>query len=72
MSLRALFTSILVATCFAIVAPTIASAGATTLQDSNPCTFCYVNPYTGELTCFHGVSIGDTNCQCFANTCALV
>ncbi len=71
MSLRTLCTVALVASCIAVVAPTVASADANAEQQQ-VCTFCSWNPYTYQLVCFTGATIGDTACHCWAHNCALV
>jgi hypothetical protein len=72
MSLRTLCTSAIVLSGFVLIAPTATNASALAHEKANPCTWCGINPYTGGIYCVSGATIGDTGCQCWTNTCALV
>jgi hypothetical protein len=45
---------------------------STAQEEPSYCTQCIFSPYTYQLICYGGASIGDDNCYCFTFTCALV
>lgn len=71
-SMRMLSVGALFVATVSIAGPAVVQAQQQLQSQPQSCTFCTVNPWTYEITCFRGATQGDSDCWCWQGGCALV
>lgn len=73
MRLKQALLGVLLLFGLATMLPTFLPAAAVkSMQPTNYCTHCWINPYTYQWYCQGGDTQGDFDCECFRGNCALV